>query len=266
MANQYVAANTITVPALSAGDALFVQAGSQPVTGNIDHTAIDRLLSIETAKNFMGSIGTGAAPFKGACSGYLAHMGSGEFYWESNSTGGAETTAIAYMWGSGKLHCVGAAAAVTRLEGIHGRIHVENSVTVTTLRIGGHCKAEVRDSGSGPAVVTTDLLGGDLYSQRPHTTINAHRGAITLDQDDTGAANAHGTINVNGASLVLRDSGTVTQFNWYAGTVDASQLQRPVIFTNSIINMSLPGAQALLQNPLITFSSNVEIMTDGRQL
>ncbi len=264
MATQTITTGSTTFGAPNGGDTYFVLEGGQAITGNTDSSGVTACVTAEISRGFSGSIGTSAAPWKAAFSTRIVHSGSGVLSWESNSSD-TETTALAQNIGGGTMDCYGAAAIITRLEQINGRTTVANASTVTTARNGGG-SMYLWDTGTAPAVTTLDVIGGYVTSQRPHTTANLMSGTLMLLADDAGAVNAHTTINIYGGTLVLRDLGTVTNFNWYGGNVDASKLTRTVTFTNSTINCSIPGASNLLDHPLITFSSNTRIMSDGRQL
>lgn len=266
MATQRVLSNASTFGTPTGGDSIFVEPGASAVTGNSDWSGVTRIVTMEVAKGFSGSIGTASAPFKAAATTRILHMGSGDFYWESNSSD-SETTALAWLWGSGTLYCTGSGAIITRGEAINGRFILDAASTLTTGRFGGSSNFELRDDGSGPTVTTLEVAGGSGVSRRPHTTINGVRGALVLDADTTGAVNTHGTINLYNMALTIRDSGTITLLNALGSIPDLSQLVRALTITDVNINMMLPNAQAFLDHPLITFSNTpVRLYTDGRPL
>jgi hypothetical protein len=258
---------TTTFSAASAGDTFYIDEGTQAITGNTDYSGVNTSVTAEISRGFTGSIGTAAAPWKTAFSTRLiyAAMG-GSMFFESNAAD-TETTALVQCIGNGNFTASGSTAVITRLEAIGGVVTVANPVTVTTARFGWNVNAELQDSGTGPTVTTLDLFGGFVKSSRPHTTINALRGRLVLDSDSAGAANAHGTINAYGAEIVIIDSGTITTLNAYNSIPNLTRLTRALVITNSTINMSLPGAQAFIDNPNVSFSNNPTlVMTDGRQV
>jgi hypothetical protein len=260
--------NATTFGAAAAGDTFFVQEGALDITGNLDYSGVNTSVIGEISRFYTGSIGSSSESWKTAFSTRLVWEGSGDLWFESNSLD-SEATALIYCIGAGHLHLTGSAAppVVTRLEALSGFQTVAAGVTVTTGRFGGSSSARLLDSGSAVAVTTLDVIGGQVYSQRPHTTINGAGGSIMLDCDSTGGVNAHGTINAYGAKISIRDSGTITTLNAMYSVPDASTLTRALTITNTTINMGLPGAQAFLDHPLITFTNTpTRVGSDGRQL
>lgn len=258
---------TTTFGAANGGDTFYILDGGMVISGNLDYSGVNTCVVCEVAKGFTGDIGTSANSFLTAFSTRLVYgAGGGNMYFDSNALD-TETTALIQCIGNGHFHFVGGSTGIaTRFEAIGGMVTVSNGPTLTTARFGGNVQASLLDTGSGTSIVTLDVTGGSVYSERPHTTINAHRGILVLNADQANGVNAHTTINVNGAAVTINDSGTIGTLNWNAGTVDAAKLTRPLTISASTINMSLPGAAALLNHPLITFSSNTKIYTDGRQL
>lgn len=267
MATQTIKGST-TFGAANGGDTFYILDGGSVISGNLDYSGVNTCVTCEVAKGFTGDIGTSANSFLTAFSTRLVYAaGGGNMYFDSNALD-TETTALIQCIGNGHFHFVGGSTGIaTRFEAIGGMVTVSNGPTLTTARFGGNVSANLLDTGSGTTIVTLDVVGGSVYSQRPHTTINALRGALVLDADSANGVNAHGTVNAYGAAVTVNDSGTITTLNWYAGMVDAAKLTRPLTITNSTVNMSLAGAATLLNNPMITFTNpTTKIYTDGRQL
>lgn len=264
MATQTIARGSATFGTANGGDTFLIQGGGGVITGNLDYSGVTTSVIGEIAQDFSGSIGSSAASWLTAFSSRLVYAGGGELWWESDSSD-TETTALFQHIGAGASYLTGD-GIVTRCEQVGGLMRVSNGVTLITARFGGNATALLLDTGTGPAITTLDVTGANVTCQRPVTTANAHRGALTFDCDGAGGVNAVGTLNVNGAAVTLIDVGTISQLNWNTGTINASKLTRLLTITASSINMSLPGATTLLNNPLITFSSNTKLYTDGRQL
>lgn len=254
---------TMTLGTITAGDDVHVLEGPQDITGSLDNSGTNELLSMDISAGYAGSLGTSAGFLKTTFSGYLYYAGTGHIWFQSLS-GTGTTTALVYSVGGGHFHLVGG-GTVTRMEVVAGEFTAANEVTITTLRIGKSGRGILLDSGSGAAVGTLDTWGM-TYSQRPHTTVNLMDGMLTLDMDSNNAVNAHGTINIWGGRIKLRDSGTVTNLKCFSSIPDISSLTRAVTITDATINTSLPGWGAFRYSPLLTFTNAPTLIQgDGRQ-
>lgn len=265
MATQVIIAGDTSFDAVGAGDSFYVTGGGQTIAGNVDGSGQNTSVLAEIGKAFTGQIGTAADPWQTAFSTRLVYAAAaGDIYFESDAAD-TETTALVQCIGGGHFHFVNAGIA-TRFESISGQVTVGNGAVITNGRFGGGL-VNLLDTGSATALTILNVSGATVYSQRPHTTIILMSGSLTLDADAAGAVNAHTTINVYGGTLNLKDSGTITTLTWEGGMVNASQIARATTITNTNIRMDLPGAQALLDSPNITFTNTpTRYYTDGRPL
>lgn len=266
MATQTIVAGTTTFGAPAAGDSFYILEGGQSITGNNDYSGQTESVLMEVAPSFTGQICTAAAPFTTSFSTRLVYAaGAGDMYWASNSATAGDVTPLVQVLGGGHLHFMsGGSGTATRLEQLRGTVTVAGGATptVTTARCAGGVM-NILDAGSGPAVTTLDVMGGSVYMQRPATTISVLSGNLVIDSDDASATNAITTLNVWGGSVTLLDPGTIGTLNWYGGVIVPPNA-RPVTISASTINRALPGAAQFLDHPLLTFSSNTNIITDGR--
>lgn len=268
MATQTINTGTTTFGAASAGDSFYIRRGGQSITGNADYSGVNTSVLAEISSGFTGQIGTSADPWKTAFSSYLWYGArAGDLYFESNALD-TETTALIRHTGLGHLHVQGATAVVTRLD-TAGTTTVANGVTVTTAYCGGYgVPVTFLDTGTGPTITTLYVNGSSVISERPHTTINAGTGSLVLRADSAHGLNAHGTINIyGGCKVTILDSGTITTLLALGSVPDVSMMTQTLTITNTTINMNLPGAQAFLDNPQVTFTNAAtRIFSDGRQL
>lgn len=263
MATQRLTKAAPTLTAASAGDTIFINEGGFPVNANLDYSGVNRGVTMEVSQSYSGDIGDSSTQFKIAFTTRLIFGGTGHMWWISDSLD-SDTSALVQVTGGGHLHFVSGGPA-TRAEVGFGILTAGNAASITNARIGKGGTAYLYDTGSAGTVTLAENHGGTLYSERPHTTLNHVAGRTTLAADSAGATNAHGTINVNGPGLVIKDSGTITALNCNLGIPDVSQLANTLTITDTTINMLIPGAQAFLDHPLITFTNTpTRLYNDGR--
>lgn len=246
MATQIVQAVDSALDAATAGDSFYVESGGFPVTGNVDYSSANRSVLMDVCRGYIGQLATSAAMLRMAFStGLFYDAGGGDMWWESDSLD-SDVTALVYHTGKGHLHVVGATGTITRYEASSGGTTIGNAVTLTTARFDGGAEATILDGGTGPTITLLEVGGGNVISQRPHTTATITGGKLTLDADSAGEVNAQGTINLStGGTLILKNTGTITAFNWKGGTLEVPS-GRPVTITDCSVNMTLPGASAFL--------------------
>lgn len=265
MATQTITPSAPTIAAFGAGEIIYFTGGGYNVTATVDQSGQTQAAICEVSDDFTGDLATAAAPFQQSFSTRLVYAAqSGTMYWESDASD-VDTTALAQCIGGGHL-VAQTTGTITRAECARGTFTVNSAVVVTTGRNSGG-RLNLYDAGGASAVTTLDQLGGFTYCQRPITTGNVMGGTLLVDSDDADATNALTTLNIYGGELILRDPGTIGTFSWYGGNVRYGSKRPLTISGNVIINMTLPGAQAFLDNPLLTISgTTTRIITDGRPL
>lgn len=265
MATQTIISGAETLGTANAGDSFYITGGGATITGNNDYSGVNTCVLMEVAKPFTGQLGSSSNPITMAFSTRLVYGAAAGDMWYKSDSADTDTTALIQHIGGGHLH-FNTTGIATRMEQLSGQFTVGNAPTLTTYRQAGG-QSTLQDTGSGPAITLFQQVGGSCLNQRPITTYTGAGGNVVFDADTTGAVNAIGTINAYGANLTLKSPGTITALNWLSGIVDASQLTRTLTITDCTINMALPGAQALLDHPLITYTNTpVRVFTDGRPL
>lgn len=267
MATQTIVAGTTSLAAFAAGEVVYILEGGQSIVGSVDQKAADQAATFEVAPGFTGQIGTAASPHIQAYATRLIYAaGAGDMYYAVDSAT-TDTTALLQVLGGGHMHIMAggdSTPTITRLEQLRGTVTLTGSATptVTTARCAGGVM-NLLDAGSGTTITTVDVMGGHCYCQRPVTTLSIYSGTLIVDSDDASATNAIATLNVRGGNVVLLDPGTISTLNWFGGTIVPPN-SRPVTISASTVNRALPGASQLLDHPLITWSSNTNVITDGR--
>jgi hypothetical protein len=238
--------------AWSTSDLFYLVNGSQEISTNVDNNGADMHV-IDVGPGFEGDFGTAASPIVAQVSdvivdafpyfSYAARSGSCHY---SATVGGLCDRLI--QDGDNMLHLV--AGTATRYDLNRGTLEAQAAGFIGTL---------VQKSGASSLIAAaTQLTTGTIIGG----TCRTERGATTFTVRDSGhlmlecKTNAIGTLNVDGGTTTLRDCGTITQFNGTAGNL-IDDLSRPLTITDCTIDISLPWAEAFLNNPLITFTNTV---------
>jgi len=263
-ATRYIAAGSTTLGTVGAGDDIYILGGSAEMVTNMDQKALLDIASVDIGKEFNGSYGTSAAPFKALLTGtFWYNPSGGQAHWHSigsfaDPLGAASLKLIMPSGSSGAMYFGGVASgAITSAEIAGGSLIVDTLGVITSLYIGQSGSVRLYDSASTfPTLI--QQTGGELYLDRGATTIN-HSGGSCWVQGV--AANAITTLTINGGGMVhLVESGTITTLNAWGHIPNCRKLIRPLTITNTNINLSLPGAEDFLNNPLITHSSVTKYM------
>lgn len=266
MANVFIAEGAESVGAPNSGDSLFALGGGATINTNLDQSALAAgLVRVEVSKAYTGQFGSAGAPFKTKITTAIVYAAAaGDMYYraQGQTSPGDDTAALIYHIGGGHFHFVTGGTA-TRYEQLSGIGSIAAPCVVTNFRMaGGQCTI-FDDSSTDPTVC--EVYAGQLTTERGGTTLSNHDGTMVID----AATNTITTLNCLGrtGNTILKESGTITTLNATGHIPDVSQLTRPVTVTDTNINMSLPGAQAFLDHPLITFSNSPQRrITDGRKL
>lgn len=264
-ATQDIDSSDTGLDAAIANAKIFVHQGSQNLTSNYDYSGVTRAVLCEVNNGFVGTGFTAANPMTMAFIDRLVYnAGGGNWYWKSASSDSTTTNRV-FVWGAGTLHVDGS-GTVTNYHQMAGTLNIPNGHTATNLYLGGG-NTNIYDTGTGATITSLTALGSNVLCERPVTTLNVAGGTVTLKEDSSNGVNAHGTINVYpGGTLIVRNCSTITSLNWYGGRLVWAST-RPTTITASNVNMSLPGAVAWTQNPLLNFTASpVALVHDGRQM
>jgi hypothetical protein len=269
MASVTVTEGATTLGTPASGDSLFILGGNATITTNVDQSALAAgLVREEISRAYTGQYASAGAPHKVQISTARVYMAiSGDMYYQAAGNGG-NTAALIQVIAGGHFHFV-AGGTATRFEVIAGQATISAPCVVTSLRIAGGSTTLLDDSSTDPTLI--ELMagpagtGGTCYTERGGTTFTNGCGTLTIK----AASNTLTTLNCQGSPLtaktVLVTSGTITTVNATGHIPDTTQLVQPVTITNTPINMGLPGAQAFLDHPLITFTNTpTRYITDGR--
>lgn len=261
MADYFIGEGSTTVDAPSDGDNVFVLGGSAAIVTNVDKSSIT-FVRFEVSRAYTGTFATAANPMYVEVTGQLIYAAqSGAMYYRGKDT--TDATPLIQVVGGGTFHFVVDGTA-TRFEIGSGSAIIYGPAIATNIRVGGGSLTLLDDTSTDPTLLHL-MSGGTVYTERGGTTFTNDAGTLLIE----AGTNAITTLNCNGplqiAKTHLTESGTITTANVVGHVPDTSKLTRPLTITNTAINMSLPGAQAFLDNPLITFTNApTRYISDGR--
>lgn len=268
MATVTVDEGSKTLGSPSSGDSLFILGGAQYINTNVDQSALaNGLVAVEVSGAFAGQFGSAGSPFYSEVTGYIWYGAiTGDMYYRGKDSGDA--TPIAYIAGGGHFHGV-TDGTITTGHVTSGHATFEAPFIVVSLYVAGGSTSLLDDSSTDPTLIRMmagkNGTGGALLTERGGTTITNECGDLTIDAN----TNTIGTLNCTGSTQTartrLKECGTITTANLTGHIPDMTNFARPLTITNTTINMTLPGAQAFLDNPLITFTNTpARLGTDGR--
>lgn len=243
---------------------IFVHSGGQALTSNYDYSAVTRAVLCEVNAGFTGTGFTAANPLTMAfLDRFVLQAGSGHWYWKSLSSDSSTTNRV-FLWGGATLHVDGSGTC-SNYHQTSGILEIPNGHTATNMYLAGGI-SNLYDSGSGSTITLLHNLGGSVMCERPTSTLNASSGTTTLKAASDNSVNAHGTINIYpGATVIVKDVGTISALNWYGGRLIWAST-RPTTIEACSVNFSLPGAREFANNPTIYFEAGgpTVLVHDGR--
>lgn len=267
--NVTIAEGSKTVGAPVSGDSLFLQGGSAIINTAVDQSGLaNGLVAVEVPFAYNGSFGTSAAPFYCEVTSYIWYgAAGGDMYYEGKD--GADATPKAYIYGGGHFHFVTDGTITAFHIGGGATATVSAPCIVTSYYIAAATVTILDSTSTDPTLLRImcdeNGLGGHVTTERGGTTFTNEGGKLIID----AGTNTITTLNCTGphtiASTKMKSSGTITAVNATGHVPDTSNLALPVTITDTTINMALPGANAFLDNPLITFTNApLRLVTDGR--
>lgn len=254
-------ANSLGTP--SSGDSIYILGGNTSIDTAVDQSALAAgLVNFEVSRAYTAHIGSSGNPVYVEITGRLIYAAqSGSMYYRGKDAGDA--TVLIQIHTGGEFHAVTDGTA-TRFEMGSGVAKIYGPFIATNIRMGGGYLTILDDTSTDPTLIHM-MSGGTVFTERGMTTGTVDQGTLIIE----AGTNAITTLNCSGppqvARTILTESGTITTLNATGHIPDTTKLTNPMTITNTTINMTLPGAAAFLQNPLITFTNAAtEYISDGR--
>lgn len=228
--------NINTFGTITVGDSLFLQLGNTAILTNPDQSglAAGGLDVVNVAREWLGNIGTEAAPFRAeinvdAGSVFNYDAGGGECFYFPDSVAGADECLKLRVTGEGVMHVING-GQITELIVNASLTTIELAVVVPTIRVGWNGEVQLENEGAATRPTLVEIGGnGVLKSQRGVDGI--------VDQWDGLAVwdvltEAFTTYNLMGGECDLGESGDFVTFNWRKGKFNPRRLNREVTITN----------------------------------
>lgn len=238
--------------------AYYLTRGSQIIDINVDNNAVN-MSRIYIAPAFTGEFGTVASPVIAEVSNttpteidvaafyYLASAGSAAY-----KAGAGVTKLCDVMVQDGDNLMQFLDGKILQYELNRGTLDAANAGAITTfIQNGG--SSHLKTSGSAAVITALTVEGGSCRMERQTTTAIVRGGTLIVD----AKTELQGTLKVEGnGKLWLKESGTITSFSATGGMLIV-ELGRPVVITNSTLDLSVPGVKDLwqLKDSLVTFSN-----------
>lgn len=215
--------STNVAPTGLGADRVYIPAGSQSITVNMDQTAVD-LISMDVERGYTGSIGGSGAPLRITC-GTLTIRSEGTIFYNDENDGGpntAHTDAVivdspnallaAEFTGTQIEHLVIKNGAVTQTDMNMTTAHVQPSAahdaSTSFIHAGNGSATDFYIDGG---VVTFNIGGGGTLALQ-HVTMNG--GLVTIDTGGSAIAFGVAVVEINGGHLVYKspEAGVVNTF------------------------------------------------------
>jgi hypothetical protein len=278
-ATSLAAANWSDAAGFADGATLFIQSGTQDVTGGLSPTydGVTGLTNLDVLPAFSGRIGGTAGSLAAETKISVLNQttqlprvrywgNGGAFYYTAQGTGTSVNACVYLQFAGSGLSVVNGTCTVYRLEVESGPYYVGASVDgVTTYRwtlaggsgtidgiVGSNELFSVTVTG-GSHTVKRGVVGGTVAENSTKEGLNVYGGVVTID----AFAETISDMTIAGGTVIVRNCGTITYVGGFSGVLDLSQLQRPLTIT------TLTDAQTLTIVPpppgLLTITNRYKI-------
>jgi len=280
MANAFLNAGATSLAAANWSDAtgivnsatLYVQSGTQTVTGGLTPSLTEGVINFDILSGFSGSIGSSAGSLametRALSASQTAQLprvrywasGGGFSYTPQGSGGAADNCFYYQIAGSGFGNITGT-GTVTRFESESGRSYIAPTIdSVDTYRwvitggavtidgISGSNEIHSLTIAGGQVILKRGIVGGTVAENSVSEGLNVYGGQVTIDAfgETIAKSTIAGTANVR-----VLNCGTITYLGLFGGTLDFSGLQRPLTITTLA---AAPGA-TVIPSPLLTITN-----------
>ncbi len=290
MADAFLTAGATSLAAANWSDAtgfadnatLFVQSGSQTITAGLAPSLTNGIQNFDVLPGFSGLIGGTSGSLAVETRSSLLDQelqiprvrwfaGGGSLYYSPAGAGAASNVCDYLQINTGGSANITGTATVRRLELEAGRLFVAEPIGgITAYRWVFSGGSSTIDGVSGSTRLFSLTVTGGVHTIKKgfqSGTITASGvleglvmcgGSVTLDAFDSATAN----INMYGGTLRILNSGTITKITGAAGTLDFSQLQRPLVVS---LLEDMPGL-TVIPSPLLTITERNPVGTGAEGL
>jgi hypothetical protein len=260
---------------------LFIQSGTQTITGGLTTSLVTGITNLDILPGFSGNIGgaAGSLAVETDTASYAPasqvpriryNASGGTLYYTPQSSGAAADVADYFQVnGSGSAFLTGT-GTVKRVEVQSGRLYVAPTIgSVATYRwvlAGGTTTIDGTSTGStkihaitvvgGQHLLKKGIQGSTLGSTTFVEGLNVCGGSLVIDAYGETISD----LRIYGGYVTVVNCGTIAVCSGYSGTLDFSKLQRPLTIT---LLEDAPGL-TVIPSKLLTITT-YSGATNGRQ-
>lgn len=271
-ATSLAAANWSDATGIANSATLYVQSGTQTVTGGLTPSLTEGVINFDILSGFSGTIGSSAGSLametRTASLSQLTQIprvrywaSGGGFSYTPQGSGGAANGCFYYQIAGSGFGNITGTGTVTRFEAESGRAYVAPTIdSVDTYRwvitggavtidgIVGSNEIHSLTIAGGQVLLKRGIVGGVVAENSVSEGLNIYGGQVTIDAygETIAKSTIAGTANVR-----VLNCGTITYLGLFGGTLDFSALQRPLTITTLA---AAPGS-TVIPSPLLTITN-----------
>lgn len=250
-ATSLAAANWTDATGFADSAELYVQSGTQTVTGGLTTSLTNGIQNLDILSGWSGNIGGANGSLAVETRSSLLNQATqiprvryyasgGTFYYTPQGGGAASDLCDYYqIAGSGSGYLTGT-GTVKRLESNGGRLYVGTAIgsvanfrwvfangTVTVDGVSGSTKIHALTIAGGQHLLKKGIQGTSITATGFTEGLNVCGGSVTID----AYAETFSDIRIYGGYVQIVNAGTCAVVSGYSGTLDFSKLQRPLTLT-----------------------------------
>jgi hypothetical protein len=290
MADSFLTAGATSLAAANWSDAtgfadnatLFVQSGSQTITAGLAPSLTNGIQNFDVLPGFSGLIGGASGSLAVETRSSLLNQelqiprvrwfaGGGSLYYSPQGAGAASNVCDYLQINTGGSANITGTGTVRRLELEAGRLFVAEPIGgITAYRwvfsggsstidgVTGSTKLFSLTVTGGVHTIKKGFQGGTVTANGVKEGLIVAGGSVTLDAFGETVSN----IQMCGGTLRVLNSGAIACITGSSGTLDFSQLQRPVTLT---LLEDMPGL-TVIPSPLLTITARNPVGTGAEGL
>lgn len=279
-ATSLAAANWSDATGIVANANLFIQTGTQTITGGLTPSIATGINNLDILPGFSGAIGSSAGslavetdlaswnPSTQMSRIRFAAAGGSMNYTPQGAGGAADSAGFVQCQGSGSLNLTGT-ATIRAVQCQSGRMYIAPTIgsiatykwvfsggTSTIDGVSGSTKIHAITYAGGQHTLKKGIQGSTLASTGFVEGLVVCGGQVTIDAFGETISD----LRIYGGNVTILNCGTIAVISGYSGTLDFSQLQRPVTVT---LLEDAPGL-TVIPSKLLTITT-YSGATNGRQ-